>query len=271
MKGQQQSMSLMVLKPYTPNPEIEILVDLGRETVWLTQKQIATILDLDVSTVNRGIKRIKKEREGGAESVIAYIAITASDGKSYQVEHYDFTVINLVGARAHHSESVQVFQDWVGQVLNREIVKQFLRTGTPINDPERTLARAKGKVSRNLLMEVIKEILDPPKRVYGEVTNDVYRGVFGRDSKVLKRELNTKKSPREEMDTVALSYLMIAETLCKRHIGDQEELTIRKAREVVIRISGMIGNQVTSLEQQLGIDVVTGRKLVGPRDAIAGI
>lgn len=67
------------------------------ENIWLTQKMIATLYDVDVRTVNYHLKKIFSDSELEEISVIRNFRITASDGKNYNTNHYNLSAIIAVG------------------------------------------------------------------------------------------------------------------------------------------------------------------------------
>lgn len=58
------------------------------ENVWLTQKMMGLLYDVNVRTVNEHLKKVFSDRELAEESVIRKFRITASDGKTYDTQHY---------------------------------------------------------------------------------------------------------------------------------------------------------------------------------------
>jgi hypothetical protein len=58
------------------------------ENIWLTQKMMGVLYDVDVRTINYHLKRIFSDSELQADSVIRNFRITATDGKSYNTKHY---------------------------------------------------------------------------------------------------------------------------------------------------------------------------------------
>lgn len=62
------------------------------ETVWFSAGQIAELFQRDKSTMSREIHYVFDEGERDAEAVVVCFASTASDGKTYQVEHYAMDV-----------------------------------------------------------------------------------------------------------------------------------------------------------------------------------
>lgn len=66
---------------------IEVRVE--DETVWLTQKLIATLFDVNVRTINEHLQNIFKSNELDKEAVIRKFRTTASDGKNYNIQFYE--------------------------------------------------------------------------------------------------------------------------------------------------------------------------------------
>ena len=104
--------------------ELKIDVRLLDETVWLTQKQMAEMFQKSVSTINEHLKNIFDEGELDQNSVIRNFRITASDGKSYDTQHYNLDVIISVGYRVKSQRGTQ-FRIWATKVLREFIVKGF--------------------------------------------------------------------------------------------------------------------------------------------------
>ena len=75
------------------NGELELPVSLGKETVWLNRNQLSELFERDVKTIGKHIANVFKDKELVKGSVVANFATTASDGKTYSVEHYNLDVI----------------------------------------------------------------------------------------------------------------------------------------------------------------------------------
>jgi Virulence protein len=99
-------------------------VRLDKETVWLTQKQMAELFQKDVRTINEHIKNIFAEGELVPESVIRNFRITASDGKNYDTAHYNLDVIISVGYRVKSLRGTQ-FRIWATNVLRHHLVEGY--------------------------------------------------------------------------------------------------------------------------------------------------
>ena len=91
---------------------IEVRLDEERETFWLSLNQIANLFERDKSVISRHLKNIFKESELDKNSVVAFFATTAADGKTYKVGHFNLDAILSVGYRVNSKRSTQ-FRIWV--------------------------------------------------------------------------------------------------------------------------------------------------------------
>lgn len=108
----------------TQDGENKIEVTLANETVWLTTDQMAELFQRNKSTISRHIKNVFESGELHQDSVIAFFATTASDGKVYQVAYYNLDMIISVGYRVNSYRGVQ-FRIWATQVLKEYMIKGF--------------------------------------------------------------------------------------------------------------------------------------------------
>ena len=144
---------------------IKIDVRLEEETVWLTQAQMAQLFGKDKRTVSEHIRNIFNEGELNESSVVRNFRITASDGKSYDTNHYNLDVIISVGYRVKSVQGTQ-FRIWATQRLKEYIIKGFA-----LNDD-----RFKSGSSMNYfheLQERIREIRLSEKFFYQKI-KDIY-------------------------------------------------------------------------------------------------
>lgn len=128
--------------------ETQIDVKVEKDTVWLTQKQMAKLFKKDVRTINEHILNIFKEQELDKNSVIRKIRTTAADGKKYQSFIYNLDVIISVGYRVKSVEGTR-FRIWATKTL-----RNYLVNGYAIN--EKKILEQKNKFSS--LQETIKFI-----------------------------------------------------------------------------------------------------------------
>ena len=62
------------------------------DTVWLSLEQMSELFQRDKSTISRHIRNVFDEGELDRNSVVANFATTASDGKTYNVDYYNFGI-----------------------------------------------------------------------------------------------------------------------------------------------------------------------------------
>ena len=86
------------------------------ENIWLTQKLMAVLYDVDVRTINYHIKKILEDGELNENSVIRKYWITASDGKNYETNHYSLQMIIAVGFKVNNERAVR-FRKWANQIV----------------------------------------------------------------------------------------------------------------------------------------------------------
>ncbi len=109
------------------------------ENIWLTQKLMAMLYDVDVRTINYHIKKIFADSELQENSVIRKYWITAQDGKSYNTNHYSLEMIIAVGFKVNSEKAIQ-FRKWVNQVAKEYTIKGWvmdserLKRGTFLTD-----------------------------------------------------------------------------------------------------------------------------------------
>lgn len=72
--------------------EIDVTVSPLEDTVWLSQEQMALLFNVNVPAVSKHIKNIFLEGELLEESVCAFFAHTANDGKIYNVKYYNLDI-----------------------------------------------------------------------------------------------------------------------------------------------------------------------------------
>jgi prophage maintenance system killer protein len=108
----------------TPDRKVRLDVRLKRETIWLNLNQMAALFERDKSVISRHLHKIFQEGELDRDSVVAFFATTAADGKTYQVEYYNLDAILSVGYRVNSKRGTQ-FRIWATQVLRDHLVKGY--------------------------------------------------------------------------------------------------------------------------------------------------
>ena len=113
---------IIIYHPDNLTERIEVKME--DETVWLSLSQIAILFNRDKSVISKHLKNIFKEEELIKISVVAFFATTASDGKTYQVEHYNLDAIISVGYRVNSKRGTQ-FRQWATQRLKDYLIKGY--------------------------------------------------------------------------------------------------------------------------------------------------
>ena len=111
---------------YQPDETLRLDVRVDNDTVWLNRNQIAELFGRDVKTIGKHVANALKEELAGIP-VVAKFAITATDGKTYQVEHYNLEMITSIGYRVKSARGVR-FRAWANKVL-----KEYLLRGYAVN------------------------------------------------------------------------------------------------------------------------------------------
>lgn len=94
------------------------------ENIWITQKMLAVLYEVETNTINYHIKKIFEDSELEEDSVIRNFRITVSDGKSYDTKHYNLQMIIAVGFKVNSERAVQ-FRKWVNNIAKEYTIKGF--------------------------------------------------------------------------------------------------------------------------------------------------
>ena len=110
---------------YQDDNEItRVSVRFADEDLWLTQNQLADIYQTSKSNVSEHIKHIFEDGELDKDSVVRKFRTTATDGKQYQIAHYNLDMIIALGYRVQ-SQVATRFRRWATQRLHEYIQKGF--------------------------------------------------------------------------------------------------------------------------------------------------
>ena len=137
------------------------------ETIWATQKAMATLFDVGVPAINKHLKNIFDSGELMADSVISKMETTASDGKMYQTAFYSLDAIISVGYRVNSIRATQ-FRQWCTYVI-----RQFSLRGYIIDKKRMENGSFIGEDYFEHLLSEIREIRMSERRFYQKLT-DIY-------------------------------------------------------------------------------------------------
>jgi hypothetical protein len=94
------------------------------ENVWVTQKMMALLYDVETHTINYHLKKVFSDSELDEGAVIRNFRITAGDGKSYDTKHYKLSAIIAVGYKVHSERAVQ-FRKWATAIIEEFTIKGY--------------------------------------------------------------------------------------------------------------------------------------------------
>lgn len=159
------------------------------ENIWLTQKMMAVLYDVNVRTVNEHIKKIYSDGELIEEATIRKFRIVQTEGSRQvkrEVIHYNLQMIIAVGFKVNNDRAVR-FRKWSGQIVKDYTIqgwtmdKERLKKGHMFTDEyfERQLQN-------------IREIRLSERKFYQKIT-DLYATAFDydKDAKTTRRFFQT--------------------------------------------------------------------------------
>ena len=145
------------------NGKVKLDVMLENETIWLSQKQLCELYGKSKSTISEHIKAIFDDEELEPNSVVRNFRTTASDGKNYDVEHYNLDMIIALGFKVRSRSGVQ-FRKWANSTLKEYIIKGFVIDDDRLKNP--VIGDVKAPDYFDELLHRIKDIRASEKRVY---------------------------------------------------------------------------------------------------------
>lgn len=148
--------------------KISAQVIIGKETVWMSQKGLSEVFDVDRTVITKHIKNIFDDKELEPDSVSAKIALTAEDGKTYQTAFYSLDAIIAVGYRVSSYKATQ-FRIWANKILKEYLIKGFVLDDERLKQGNRIF----GKDYFKDLLERIREIRASERMFYEKIT-DLY-------------------------------------------------------------------------------------------------
>lgn len=144
---------------------IEVLY--AEENIWLTQKKIAELFEVERSVITKHLKNIFSDNELDQDSVSAKFAHTAEDGKVYQTQFYSLEAIIAVGYRINSSRGTE-FRQWATAILKSYIHKGYALDSNRMKYGSRFSTRYFDE-----LYEEIKDIRSSERMIYQKIT-DIY-------------------------------------------------------------------------------------------------
>jgi len=138
------------------------------ESIWLTQKMMGVLYDVETHTINYHLKKVFTDSELQEDSVIRNFRITAADGKSYDTKHYKLSAIIAVGYKVNSERAVQ-FRKWATTVIEEYTIKAY------VMDDERIKSGGSILTERYFeeQLQRVREIRLSERKFYQKIT-DIY-------------------------------------------------------------------------------------------------
>jgi hypothetical protein len=138
------------------------------ENVWLTQKMMGLLYDVETHTINYHLKKVFSDSELTEDSVIRNFRITAADGKTYDTQHYNLAAIIAVGYKVNSERAVQ-FRKWASGIIESFTIKGFAMDDERLKNDGSIL----GKKYFEEQLQRIREIRLSERKFYQKIT-DIY-------------------------------------------------------------------------------------------------
>ncbi|GBR77424.1 virulence protein RhuM, partial [Candidatus Termititenax dinenymphae] len=141
------------------------------ENIWLTQKMLAVLYDVDVRTINYHLQKIFEDSELTPEATIRNFRIVQVEGQrqvARDVEHYNLQAIISIGFKVNSERAVQ-FRKWVNKIAKDYTIQGW------VMDKERLIKGGSILTDEYFehLLEEIREIRLSERKFYQKIT-DIY-------------------------------------------------------------------------------------------------
>lgn len=147
------------------------------ENVWLSQKMMGLLYDVESHTVTYHLKKAFKTGELDENSVTRIFRVTAGDGKEYDTKHFNLKAIISVGNKVDSPRAVQ-FRKWANDVIEEYTIKGFAMDDERLKNGGTILTKDYFEEQ----LQRIREIRLSERRFYQKIT-DIYATSIDYDSK----------------------------------------------------------------------------------------
>ena len=165
----------------TDEGKINVDVILKDETIWLTQKSMSELFDVNVPAINKHLNNIYTEEELNRNSTISKMEIVQKEGSrniKRELEFYNLDAIIAVGYRVNSKKATK-FRIWATKILKEYMIKGFVIDVDKMKNGPKF-----GKDYYDELLQTIKEIRLSERRQYQKIT-DVFESTsidYNKDS-----------------------------------------------------------------------------------------
>ncbi len=219
-KGKEDHGEVVLYK--TEDGKTALEVRLQGDTVWLTQAQMAALFGRERSVVTKHIRNVFDEGELKAKAVCAKFAHTGSDGKTYQVDHFNLDVAISVGYRVKSKRGTQ-FRIWATQTLKQHLIRGYTLNQHRLKERGIEFEQALSLLSQTLTNQ---QLISEHGQAVVSVIHDYARSwslLQGYDEQSLKEQT----SKQRDMQALVLRDVLAAILQLKRNLiskGEASEL-----------------------------------------------
>lgn len=156
------------------------------ENIWITQKMLAVLYEVETNTINYHIKKIFEDSELSEVATIRKFRIVQTEGNrqvSREVEHYNLQMIIAVGFKVNSERAVQ-FRKWVNSIAKEYTIKGYAMDDERLKNDGSILTKKYFEEQ----LERIREIRSSERKFYQKIT-DIYATAIDYD-------LNAKSTQR---------------------------------------------------------------------------
>ena len=151
----------------TPDENIKVNVIVKDETLWLTQKAMAELFDVNTQAITKHLKNFFEEGELQREATCSKMEQVQQEGERLvkrNVEFYNLDAIISVGYRVNSQKATQ-FRIWATQIL-----KEYIKKGFVLDDERLKQGKtAFGKDYFRELLERIRSIRASERRIWQQI------------------------------------------------------------------------------------------------------
>lgn len=166
------SKELQFLIYSTPQEDIKVDVVMRDETIWLTQKAMAALFDVQTPAINKHLKNIFAEGELDEKVVISKMETTTAHGaitgktQTREAQFYNLDAIISVGYRVNSTKATQ-FRIWATKTLKEFIQKGFVLDDERLKQGEQVF----GKDYFRELLDRVRSIRASERRIWQQITD----------------------------------------------------------------------------------------------------
>lgn len=218
-----------------PDGTVELDVRLQRETVWLSLNQMASLFGRDKSVISRHLNNVFKSNELERDSVVAFFATTAADGKVYKVEYFNLDMIISIGYRVNSATATK-FRQWATKILRQHILEGYTINKKQIAKNYDVFLRAVEDVKKLLPAGGIVRTEDALELI--KMFASTWLSLDAYDKEILPKSGATKKQVKITAANIANALSQLRqELIAKKEASDL--FGVEKQKDVA---NGIVGN-----------------------------